>query len=502
MRTLPYACFASLVALTLAIGCQNADPVSSKNSNGSGTDTETGTGGSGGSGTTTGTGGGTSTGTGGAGGATTTTTTTGTGGAPGCAAASQCPGKDTDCRTRPCNDGVCGETVTAAGTPLSQQTPGDCQKAACDGNGGETSAPDDTDIGDDGKECTSDACQGGTGTNTAAAVGTSCSQNGGKLCNAASNCVECIAGTDCASGVCDAATFTCLPAKCGDSVKNGAETDVDCGGGTCEACGPDLACVADSDCKGGSCVGGKCAPTCTDGVKNGAETDVDCGGASCGSCDFGQTCAAVSDCSTGACAGTCACAPGCACNHLVLSEIRSRGLGGTSDEFIEIYNPTGKPVVLGPEWKVESRSASAASYAARYTGDGTVTVPAHGHALLKGKGYAGAVAADATLSSGITDAGSVRLTFSDVPVDAVCYQYNASTLASLTDPAKGYTCAGAPVSNLPHNDGTSAKSNSDASIERKPGAGAGNCGDTGDSATDWQPLAPAAPQDALSAPTP
>ncbi len=38
------------------------------------------------------------------------------------------------------------------------------------------------------------------------------------------------------------------------------------------------------------------APTCTDGVKNGAETDVDCGGADCQICVDGQMCNFDSDC--------------------------------------------------------------------------------------------------------------------------------------------------------------------------------------------------------------
>lgn len=48
------------------------------------------------------------------------------------------------------------------------------------------------------------------------------------------------------------------------------------------------------------------APTCTDGVKNGSETDVDCGG-SCGRCNVGKTCTSRDDCTTAFCSsGTCA----------------------------------------------------------------------------------------------------------------------------------------------------------------------------------------------------
>lgn len=39
--------------------------------------------------------------------------------------------------------------------------------------------------------------------------------------------------------------------------------------------------------------------TCTDGIKNGTETDVDCGGGTCPKCGVGRTCATPSDCQSG-----------------------------------------------------------------------------------------------------------------------------------------------------------------------------------------------------------
>jgi hypothetical protein len=68
-------------------------------------------------------------------------------------------------------------------------------------------------------------------------------------------------------------------ASCTDGVKNGAETDVDCGG-SCGPCAIAQLCATSSDCATGVCVGGHCqSPTCSDGIKNGNETGVDCGGA-------------------------------------------------------------------------------------------------------------------------------------------------------------------------------------------------------------------------------
>lgn len=46
------------------------------------------------------------------------------------------------------------------------------------------------------------------------------------------------------------------------------------------------------------------APTCTDTLKNGAETDVDCGGGACPACATGKACALASDCTSGECTGS------------------------------------------------------------------------------------------------------------------------------------------------------------------------------------------------------
>jgi hypothetical protein len=54
---------------------------------------------------------------------------------------------------------------------------------------------------------------------------------------------------------------------------------------------------------------------CTDGAKNGAESDVDCGGGTCPRCQGGQTCASRNDCHTALCTGgtcqSCAAATDC-----------------------------------------------------------------------------------------------------------------------------------------------------------------------------------------------
>jgi hypothetical protein len=44
--------------------------------------------------------------------------------------------------------------------------------------------------------------------------------------------------------------------------------------------------------------------SCTDGLKNGAETDKDCGGGTCQKCDDGATCGSGADCKSDTCTGT------------------------------------------------------------------------------------------------------------------------------------------------------------------------------------------------------
>jgi hypothetical protein len=96
---------------------------------------------------------------------------------------------------------------------------------------------------------------------------------------------------------------------CADGTKNGAETDVDCGGAVCGACGVGKACSLATDCVSNLCTAGQCVavPTCTDGTKNGTETDVDCGGSCSQDCAVGKTCSVATDCVSNTCtAGRCA----------------------------------------------------------------------------------------------------------------------------------------------------------------------------------------------------
>ena len=188
----------------------------------------------------------------------------------------------------------------------------------------------------------------------------------------------------------------------------------------------------------------------------------------------------------------------CALGRVVIGEIRSRGPGGAGDEFVDLYNGTSASVTFDSSWTVTIRSSAASTYTVRWTGSGTV-VPPYGHLLLAGSGYTQLPVADAVLTPAMTDAGNVVLTHGSGIADSVCYYFDSTTMAALDGT---FNCEGAPVSNLPHNNGSSAASNSDHSISRRPGGSAGNCTDTDDNASDFLSTAPSTPMNTASAPTP
>jgi hypothetical protein len=183
---------------------------------------------------------------------------------------------DVDC------GGICS---TKCGTNKNCNGNTDCSSKVC--TGGKCQAPSCTDTVKNGSETDVD-CGGAT----CDGQGKTCAD--GKSCGADADCMSghCI-NNKCASG-------------CADGAKDGTETDVDCGGATCVAqgktCGDGKMCMADTDCTSGKCTGGTCAmPTCMDSVQNGNETDVDCGGGTCPKCANGDKCAAGTDCTSGFC---------------------------------------------------------------------------------------------------------------------------------------------------------------------------------------------------------
>ncbi|MDI3292124.1 Ig-like domain-containing protein, partial [Polyangium sp. 15x6] len=178
------------------------------------------------------------------------------GGGPMCVTPADCPSPGTPCAVATCEAGACGTSFVAAGTATANQQAGDCRVEQCDGAGSTMSAVDANDTPNDGNVCTSDLCDAGIPLHPPLPADTACNVNDGKLCDGNGACVECNSGPQCPSGVCMG--HVCQPASCDDGVKNGTETDVDCGGGTCLPCASGQACTTAADCQTGACIGGLC----------------------------------------------------------------------------------------------------------------------------------------------------------------------------------------------------------------------------------------------------
>ena len=228
----------------------------------------------------------------------------GSGGAGGlqCIHPFDCPGADTDCVKRTCTGGRCGEGPVATGTPTSTQISGDCMRQVCDGKGGTKLVVDDLDVPVSADPCFDAVCVGGSPSSSPSAAAAPCDQGGGKVCDGLGHCVGCVANAQCPGGAC--VNNACLAMGCTDKIKDGTETDVDCGGPSCPPCSAGKVCALAADCASAVCSGvpGVCqAPSCNDKVKNGLETDVDCGGACPLGCGAGEACAGNHDCLGGEC---------------------------------------------------------------------------------------------------------------------------------------------------------------------------------------------------------
>lgn len=223
-----------------------------------------------------------------------------------------------------------GSSTSGAGGSGSTTT--GTTAAGGEGGGGPECTTPSTCPGQD-STCQTRTCDAGVCGMVDAALGTACDSNGGltQVCDGTGTCADatctdtvldgdesdvdcggscppcgdgdaCVDDGDCASGVC--VGDVCLMATCGDLTQNGTETGTDCGG-TCPGCADGGMCNVDADCMSGVCDGTYClAPTCSDLTLNGNETAVDCGGTPCPGCGDGTTCTADSECDSGLCGTT------------------------------------------------------------------------------------------------------------------------------------------------------------------------------------------------------
>ncbi len=245
-----------------------------------------------------------------------------------CLDADDC-GTSSTCATYACLAGVCDVGFAGAGTLVADPLAGDCRRDECDGAGNVTEAAVyAADIPVDAVECTADVCTGGTPSNPPVTLNTPCTEGGGLRCDSAGACVECTAAAQCPSNVC--VQGGCRPAQCDDGVRNGQETGADCGGTICAPCANGVGCAVDDDCTSIFCNPSTalCAtPTCGDGLRNGAESDVDCGGGTCPDCQAGGGCEVDGDCTTNYCPSGICVAAVCGDGNVAPGEVCDDGDG-------------------------------------------------------------------------------------------------------------------------------------------------------------------------------
>ncbi len=233
-----------------------------------------------------------------------------------CVIAADCPGTNTACGFYFCLMGHCALHQAQPDGNSYSQLYGDCHVAKCQ-KAKLVSEENKTDVYDDGNPCTEDTCDNGNPVNKIKA-GLPCGTTG--VCNGQGACVECINGNTGNCGVSDPVCLDghCSPLACNDGLQDNGESDKDCGG-SCAHCDDGKYCELPGDCVSGVCMKPsgenklKCTvPSCSDGVKNGQETDTDCGGPDCqGKCPVNGACHVGSDCSSGVCqSGSCK-APTC-----------------------------------------------------------------------------------------------------------------------------------------------------------------------------------------------
>ena len=223
-----------------------------------------------------------------------------------CKAGGICEGA-ADCASALCRDAKCNDIVPADGTKNNDETDVDCggtQAPACADNKGCVIAAD----------CTSSVCTAGLCQPPSPTDGVRNGDETGLYCGGAKapKCPPgqgCLADADCDKVKCDTVQKKCLPPANDDGIKNLDETGIDCGGPTATVtrCPTGETCLATSDCDAVICNATTklCdPPTPTDGLKNGTESDVDCGGGAptnAPRCVINQSCKVGSDCTSGGC---------------------------------------------------------------------------------------------------------------------------------------------------------------------------------------------------------
>ena len=187
--------------------------------------------------------------------------------------------------------------------------------------------------------CPGDPTEAGADGPLSAGGGLDCSGRD-RTAGACNDAKRCTSDADCDQRRCDLASSRCAQQSHEDGIQNLGETGTDCGGTSApRRCGPGERCAATADCDNVICNATTrvCdAPSGTDGLRNGTESDVDCGGTGPGAtpCPVDALCRDHADCASLGCDDRGRCAAGKSC---------TQKLGGRTCGEGELPSPTSDP---------------------------------------------------------------------------------------------------------------------------------------------------------------
>jgi hypothetical protein len=197
------------------------------------------------------------------------------------------------------------------GLPSSSGTGGTTSSSGTGGEGGlfnECDVPADC-SGQD-SDCQTVTCGGHTCGFDNADLGTTCDDGGGTVCDGLGHCVECIDNEGC-SGAAVCQGGQCVGTACDDTVMNGDETDVDCGG-SCPGCDNGQDCLTAADCVSQFCNSDDSCAACTGNDDCAEAVGTYCEGGLClGQKVDGTACGVDSECVSGHCADGLCCDDAC-----------------------------------------------------------------------------------------------------------------------------------------------------------------------------------------------
>jgi len=176
-----------------------------------------------------------------------------------------------------------------------------------------------------------------------------------------------------------------------------------------------------------------------------------------------------------------------AATNVVISEFRTRGTNGASDEFIELYNPTNSSINIG-SWEVKVLTGTGTEATRVTITSGKILLPGQYYLIANNTattGYSDSVSPDQTYTTGTVDAGGIAL-FDNLgtKIDSVGLNTLYTTYTETS-----------PLTDL-----SNFTPDANRSYERYLGSALDSCVDTGDNSTDFQLISPSNPQNSLTPP--